>query len=145
MNVWDFQATIVRRLLLWSGFSVVAGAAQLLAGSFWRGVGIQAVAWGLIDAVIALAGGWLTRRRRARLSHPLAPDILTQQACNLRRLLWVNIGLDVLYVAGGILLALTLGATSSFWQGNGWGIVVQGGFLFFFDLTHALRARPEGT
>ena len=40
--------------------------------------------------------------------------------------------------AAVVLLALTLGVDSPFWRGNGWGIVVQGGFLFFFDLLHAL-------
>ncbi|MBN1812420.1 MAG: hypothetical protein JXA14_11325 [Anaerolineae bacterium] len=69
---------------------------------------------------------------------PLAPEVLAREARNLRRILLINTGLDVLYVTGGVILALTLGGDSPFWCGNGWGIVVQGGFLFFFDLLHAL-------
>ncbi len=46
-------------------------------------------------------------------------------------------------MAGGLTLVATLGATDPFAAGNGWGIVVQGGFLFVFDLLHA-RATPMG-
>lgn len=41
-------------------------------------------------------------------------------------------------MAGGVVLLYTLGAQDRFAAGNGWGIIVQGGFLFFFDLLHAL-------
>jgi len=52
-------------------------------------------------------------------------------------LLWINTALDVLYVAGGLILALAFGSRGMDWQGHGWGIVVQGAFLFLFDLIHA--------
>jgi hypothetical protein len=48
-------------------------------------------------------------------------------------------------VTGGVILALTLGADSPFWRGNGWSIVIQGGFLFLFDLLHALGIPGMGT
>jgi hypothetical protein len=144
MDIWTYYKSITRRLLAWSIFSVIAGAALLLLGPLWRGVGIQAIAWGAIDAGIALVGGWVTRRRRAGLDDPSAPEVLAREARNLRRILQINTGLDVLYVAGGVALALTLGADNPFWRGNGRGIVVQGGFLFFFDLLHALGVpKPE--
>ena len=66
-----------------------------------------------------------------------------REAGGLRRLLWINAGLDVLYVAGGLLLAFTLGRRSPFAAGSGWGIVLQGAFLFGFDLLHA-RGVPTG-
>ena len=138
MDIWTYYRTITRRLLMWSIVSVTAGVALLFFGPLWQGVGLEAIAWGAIDAGIALVGGWVTRRRRAGLADALAPEVLSREARNLRRILLINTGLDVLYVAGGVLLALTLGADSPFWRGNGWGIVVQGGFLFLFDLFHAL-------
>lgn len=141
--IWDFQDTLSRRLVLWSALSVVAGVALLLAGSpFWRGFGVQALAWGAIDAGIAVFGQLSARRRRAR--GPLAPDADAHEARKLRRLLWINTGLDVLYVAGGLVLLYTIGAQDAFAAGNGWGIMVQGGFLFFFDLLHVM-AVPGGT
>jgi hypothetical protein len=137
MRIWQYHKTITRRLLVWSAASVIVGVALLAFGPLWQGVGIQAIGWGAIDAGIALVGGWVTRRR-AGLEDPSAPEVLDREARNLRRILLINTGLDVLYVAGGFILALTLGTDNAFWRGNGWGIVVQGGFLFFFDLFHAL-------
>jgi len=138
MDIWQYYKAITRRLLKWSLISVTAGVALLAFGPLSQGVGLQAVAWGVIDAGIALVGGWVTRRRRARLADPSASEVLAREARNLRRILLINTGLDVLYVTGGILLALTPGTDNPFWRGNGWGIVVQGGFLFCFDLLHAL-------
>ena len=139
MNIWQFQDRVSTRLLWWAGASLVFGLALIVWGrGFWRGFGIQAAAWGTIDAAIALVGRVAASRRRAALPEPDLPAILAREGRNLRRLLWVNTGLDVLYVSGGVALALTLGADSPFWLGNGWSIVVQGGFLFLFDLFHAL-------
>jgi len=135
--IWDFQDTLSRRLLLWSALSIVAGAVLLLAGSdFWRGFGLQAAVWGAIDAAIALFGQRSAVKRRAK--GPFTAEARAAEAAKLRRLLWINTGLDVLYVAGGLVLVYTLGARDPFAAGNGWGIVLQGGFLFVFDLLHAL-------
>jgi hypothetical protein len=49
----------------------------------------------------------------------------------------------VLYVLGGLWLARTKGEDDEFWRGSGWGIVVQGAFLFVFDLIHARQLRDE--
>jgi hypothetical protein len=138
MDIWHYYRAITRRLLAWSVVSVIAGIVLLFLGPLWQGIGLQAIAWGVIDAGIALIGGWVTRRRRTRLADPTDLEVMAREARNLRRILLINTGLDVLYVSGGVALALTLGAGSPFWCGNGWGIVCQGGFLFFFDLFHAL-------
>jgi len=37
-----------------------------------------------------------------------------------------------------LILASTRGVENPFLAGTGWGVVVQGGFLFIFDLLHAL-------
>lgn len=136
--VWDLQISISRRLLLWSGISVLSGVALILLGnSFWQGFGIQATAWGMIDAVIALVGRQRASRKRA-FSH--SPDYLSKEARKLRRILWVNTGLDALYIIGGVTLAYVHG--SIFWRGHGWGVVLQGSFLFLFDLIHSQTIQP---
>jgi hypothetical protein len=142
-NIWGFQQTLTRRLFIWSGLSIIVGLGLLGLDSFWRGFGIQALAWGLIDAAIAFFGGLTARRRYAALPDPLAPVCVRNESQKLRRLLWVNAGLDVGYMAGGLALALTLGANDPAWQGHGWGIVAQGGFLFLFDLYHAWIIRER--
>lgn len=140
MTIWDLQLAISRRLLAWSALSGLTGAGLIVWGSpFWRGFGIQAVAWGLIDAAIALFGRRRMSRRRATLD---SPEQRARESFKLWRLLWLNTGLDVLYIVGGLLLALTFGANDSAARGHGWGIVAQGIFLFFFDLIHA-RTLPR--
>jgi carboxylesterase len=133
--LWDFQDVLSRRLLLWSAISMLIGGALLLVGTpFWRGFGLQALLWGAIDAAIAALGLRNTARQRAA-AHDAAS--IERAARRLQRLLWVNTGLDVLYIGGGILLVLTLGWEDLFLCGAGWGIVIQGSFLFIFDLIHA--------
>lgn len=78
------------------------------------------------------------RHRYAALPDPQAPAVEAQERRNLRRLLWLNAGLDVLYVLGGLLLQ-----RRQHWRGHGWGIIIQGSFLFLFDLYHALILAEE--
>ncbi len=135
--IWDFQDVLSRRLLLWSALSIIAGSGLLIfGGPFWRGFGVQALAWGAIDAAIALFGQLSARKRRDAGTG--GSETFEREARNLRQLLWVNTGLDVLYVTGGLVLVYTLGAQNPFMAGSGWGVIVQGGFLFLFDLLHAL-------
>ncbi len=138
-TIWQTQQNITRQLLIWSGLSIAAGLGLQRAGDFWRGLGAQAIGWGAIDALIAGFGQHSARRKQAALSDPLAQDVVIGETRNLRRLLWINTALDVGYVISGLLLARSKGQTSRTWRGHGWGIVIQGGFLFFFDLIHALR------
>ncbi len=61
-----------------------------------------------------------------------------QEATQLRRLLWINTGLDALCMIGGLFLIRTKGHNDRQWWGQGLGIIIQGRFLFVFDLIHAL-------
>ncbi len=133
-TTWQTQQTILNRLLFWSGFSIIAGLGLLSSNAFWRGVGWQAIGWGLVDAAIAIWGGRAMRRRYAALPNPETPDVQAQEARNLRHLLWLNAGLDVFYILGGMILQ-----RSRRWRGHAWGIAIQGCFLFLFDLYHALH------
>lgn len=141
LDIWHFQTQLTRRLTWWSACSILAGVLLLVPDGFWRGFGIQCLAWGAIDLAIAVFGARGADKRRASLPpQDLADSQITERA-KLARILWINTVLDVFYVLGGLALSLTLGATDDLWRGNGWGIVLQGGFLFFFDLFHALKLR----
>lgn len=138
--IYDFQRILSRRLLAWGALSLIAGLWLLFTqGPFWRGLGLQAMVWGAIDIVLAVFG---IRSAASKLGLPFDSDRQTRHARNLRRILWVNTGLDVLYLFGGAFLIVTKGASEPFWQGTGWGIILQGGFLLLFDLFHALTT-PE--
>lgn len=151
LNIWHFQDSLTRRLTWWSIFSILSGAWMAWGVPFaqpdpkfiqyWRGMGIQFLAWGGIDLLIALFGASGTQKRRAKLNPEELISTQPKERSHLARILWINTGLDVLYVAGGIALIVILGASDPFWRGSGWGILLQGGFLFFFDLFHALKLR----
>jgi hypothetical protein len=122
------------RLIAWGGASLLIGTA-LLGLMRIRGhrsalldhFGIQTMAWGAIDLVLAL-----TSLRRLELR-----DLAG--ATRLDRFLWLNIGLDVGYVMVGVTL-LVLG-----WQlarrmgliGAGLAVIVQGSALALLDLVLA--------
>jgi hypothetical protein len=137
MNIWDFQTRITRRLLIWSVFSVAFSTLTFFsANPLLRGLAIQFFVWGVIDAGIALFGAYASAKKQAKLQ---ADELVeTKEARWLERVLWINTALDVLYILGGLWLIQTWGVESPLWRGHGLGIVIQGGFLFFFDLYHAL-------
>lgn len=140
-DVFQFQASLSSRLMAWAEGSVVAGLiAALLGDRFWQGFGIQSAAWGLIDGII----GWIGVRsaeQKASLPELHTAARQAEERDKLRRVLWINTGLDVVYVLGGLLLARTRGREDAFARGTGCGIATQGGFLLGFDLLHALHLR----
>lgn len=135
--VWTLEHRIGRQLLAWGAGSVVLGAllAALPLGGIVAGVGVQFVVWGAIDAAIAVFGARSLRRKLERGADPRA------EARSLRRILLINAGLDVLYVAAGI--GVLIWTDGAFATGNGVGVIVQGGFLLLFDAWHAFRSLPH--
>ncbi len=138
--IWDFENLLSRRLGLWAILNILAGAGMFVFGNpFWRALGLQALAWGIIDALIA----WFGQKRAGQhLGRPSTIHEEVAEAVKIRRLLWINNALDVLYIAGGVAAVWFLGKDSLFWRGTGWGIALQGAFLYIFDLWHATRV-PE--
>ncbi len=108
------------RLMAWSLPWMAAGIVGLWANSgsgstdwqkgFW---GMNAT-WALINTGIAYAG---------LLGNEPSRD-------SLQTVLWVNAGLDVLYLAGG---AYMMSRNEEVWRGAGLGVVIQAAFLFLFD------------
>jgi hypothetical protein len=122
---------------------MLAGLALLPLGPFWRGFGLQALSWGAVDAIIAGVGRRSMLKRRAELANPADLASMRSEMLKLRRLLWLNTFLDVLYIGGGLRLNVTRGRHKPAWRGHGWGIVTQGIFLFLFDLYH-VQLMPTG-
>jgi hypothetical protein len=139
-DIYQVQRAISQRLLVWSSVSILIGLWLTFTHRHpnRRGFGQQAVSWGAIDAAIAV-GGKIASDRRATDPNALDGSVQQKEAQKLRRLLWFNAALDVLYVLGGLALAHRQDPDRRGWRGHGWGIVVQGFFLFWFDLYHALE------
>jgi hypothetical protein len=115
------ERDVVRHLGRWAAASVLLGAA-LSADPRSRGFGRQTAAWGAVDGAIALVGA---RRQAAGRTTPPG---------RLRRVLLVNAGLDVGYLAAG---AWLLRRTRR--RGDGAAVMVQGAFLLWLDATSARR------
>jgi hypothetical protein len=138
MNIWHFSRLVSSRLMRWGLANVVVGAIlSRHRDSLWRGVGTQAAGWGLVNALIALFGAVSTQNKIASLPNPGLPAPQHKEKTFLKRLLWINAGLDVLYVLGGAWLTQR-DKGDDVMRGHGLGIVLQGSFLFVFDLLHAM-------
>lgn len=118
-----------RRLAVWGGGSVLVGTVLALRGSSpaWRAFGQQTAGWGAIDVAIAGAGA-------------LNSSVPTSKS--LTKLLWINAGLDVLYIATGAHIAVRkprFGGriTADQALGHGTAVIVQGAALLALDTTHA--------
>ena len=141
-DIWTFQETLTRRLSWGAGISILLGLGMFLfRTSFWNGIAFQFLGWALIDLLIALAGGSAARKRKSRLGPGQALSTQPKEARNLGRILWINTALDVVYMLGGVLLAVLPGSSNPLWLGTGIGILLQGAFLFFFDWFHAVQVR----
>jgi hypothetical protein len=142
-----FEDRLASRLLAWGAASVAGGAALALLGQatgsrFLRAFGSQAIGWGAIDAGLALGGR--ARARRLRSGPPADPTAVAAEASRVRRILAVNAGLDVLYIAGGLAVAAGRGRADPAARGHGLAAVVQGAFLLGFDAWHAARVPAAG-
>jgi hypothetical protein len=139
-DVRPFQLTISRRLLWWSVPSVILGTiGVLLPWPVVQGFALQALIWGGIDALLALLGLRRAQRRAGRYPDH-AEDVA--ETLRLRRTLMVNGFLDIVYIAVGVGIVVTL-FRQPFPLGNGIGVIVQGIFLLFFDFGHARRLPAE--
>ncbi len=137
-DIWQFQRAVSVRLLAWAVANIATGVwLQQRRDKFWRGVGMQSLSWGAINALIAIIGSAVAAVRRGRLPNPNARPVVEREHRNLFRALWINGVLDVFYVIGGVLLIFTRGKRDRLMRGNGWGVVLQGAFLFVFDFLHA--------
>lgn len=143
INIWQYQFIIARRLAWWGAISFAVGIPTFLMEPALRGFGIQAMVWGLIDAAIAVGGSFLILRRRKVLTDPQAKDVVLNETNRTRRLLWLMVPLDIIYIIIGLILALTWGRKDAWWMGTSVGVVVQGVFLLGFDWFHAKKV-PSG-
>lgn len=116
----DVEQVLTRVLGGWAAGSVLVGAV-LATDPRTRASARQTAAWGVVDGAIAVVG---SRRRATR--GPTDP-------ARLRRVLLLNAGLDVGYLAAGAALLRTR------WRGDGQAVLVQGAFLLVLD-TVAARA-----
>jgi hypothetical protein len=134
VDLFTFQQRAFPLLLGWSLGSILAGLIWRRPGQgFWRGIGDQFIGWGLVDGLIAWFGlGGAQRNSQLLKNGQLSADEHVHQRRNFILIVALNVLLDVGYIIGG--RYLTKRAENEQRRGMGWGILVQGGFLFVWDL-----------
>jgi hypothetical protein len=131
--MWTFNERVSRWLFNWNALNFAAGVILQRGGKLSRAVGSQNIGWAVINIAIALFGSQGGRKRKAALADPSDVTVQTREKRNLTRILWINWGLDFLYIMGGARYA-TIGTRPSAWRvGTGLGIMLQGAFLLVFD------------
>lgn len=143
-NLFRFQMEALPVLMGWAAGSIAAGLLWLRSKSaVMAGIGGQFVLWGAIDGLIAALGlrGAAGGMRRLAKKEMSEADHL-QQAERFERFVWLNAGLDVLYIMGGGWLAQR-SRNDDRRRGMGIGIVLQGGFLLVWDVILALLVRGK--
>jgi hypothetical protein len=124
-DILRHQDRAMNVLLGWSGLSVASGAVMLSSGSpVTRDFGLQNIGWGAIDGGIALfAKHGIAKKRKTGFD----PE---KERKNFQKILLINSLLDVVYVGAGSAL---VASGKDKLKGHGYGVIVQGSFLFLFD------------
>lgn len=132
-GIWAFQERVSTLLFNWNAVNIAFGLVAWARGGFWRGLGSQAIGWGLINWLIALLGSGAGQRRRASLPDPESAPVFKKEQTQLRRILWVNWGVDFLYIWGGWRFLRRTTPKDAIRAGMGVGIMLQGALLLIFD------------
>lgn len=139
MSIWQYMRQAMHTLFSWNIFNLMIGAWLATRGKFWQGFASQNIGWAGINLGIAIFASISTDRRIKKMPDPLDPAVTTKEKRNFQRILWINTGLDVLYMWGGWRFAREQGRKDQRLRGVGYGIVLQGLLLFWFDLIQVLR------
>ncbi len=146
------ELLLERALLGWGTVSVVGGAAAAVVGKMTKrdnlaAAGRQHLAWGVVDLGIA---AWGRSRRQRRSTGRSSVDEVLERGRRLRRVLVVNAGLDVGYVAVGLALVafpshvlVRSPRRAATGRAIGSAVAVQGGYLLALDLWAASRLTED--
>ena len=127
----ELSRSIGRLLLIWAIASIIIGLVTLFGypGSIIAGIGLQAIIWGAIDAVIAT---YILVKQKEQSVEKIASTV------------YKNLYLDVVYQIVGVLIIITL-FQDPYLLGNGIGVVIQGFFLFVLDMYYYKELRRLST
>lgn len=137
-NIYTHQQRGLAVLLGWAIGSMVSGLVWWRqGGAFWRNLGLQFATWGLIDLILAVFGLRDASAKAPRLAAgDITPATANRDANTVQTILTVNAILDVFYMLTGLWLIRQFPRRPAL-QGAGWGVLVQGAFLFLFDTLFA--------
>lgn len=124
---------------VWASANIAVGAIGMgRAQGEQRAFHQMNLGWGVINLGLAASGFWT-----ATQTDPASFDLYqtTLQHYRMQKILLFNAGLDVAYMAGGLYLmerAKTAPKNQERLRGFGKSVVLQGAFLFVFDIGAAI-------
>ena len=141
--VW--QERVLDVLLAWGVGNVLAGSALAITKSgIPRAIGIQAMIWGTVETTVALyAEYWARRRAVEARAGMLGAQAIQDEAKRFEYFLAMNTAADIVYVLGGVAVAVQTKRPPL--RGAAIGVAIHGGALLVYDLVLTVRTilRPE--
>ena len=110
---------VAKRLLTWSIISIIIGLILYFGspGTVLGGIGLQALIWGAIDAIIALS------------------IVFKQKEQSIAKTVSTSIRFDIIFILVGIIFIMAF-YQNPFFMGNGIGVTIQGFFLLLLDTSY---------
>jgi hypothetical protein len=148
-NFYQYQRKRLFILLGWGLVSTLVGAGGLFTqNKSWRQFWLQCLGWGATDALIA---GFGLRMQTEKLknyptssSEQTLPETVKKDIRNYHKILFVNVFLDLGYILNGeVIRRKSKTSKRPDRQGMGLGFIVQGLFLFIYDLLLDLEIRRK--
>ncbi|MFN5372341.1 MAG: DUF6992 family protein [Bacteroidia bacterium] len=135
--------TAMKTLAIWSGSQIASGLVLAATQDGWQKqfFGFNA-AWNVVNGTLAYAG-----LMRLRNEEPASDPVLAlHRYTRTERILMLNCGLDLAYIATGFALNnmaknTSAGLTYNRLKGYGTSLYLQGGFLLLFDGIYALALK----
>jgi len=117
---------------------------MLRSRSDWlRGLGSQFFSWGAVDSVIAVFALRNAEKKSRQFEQgEISKDEHIRQAGQFEQFIWLNTLLDIGYIVAGNAFANRY-PDNRYRQGMGWGVIIQGAFLFIWDLFLVLIAQRK--
>jgi hypothetical protein len=146
-NLYRFQQRSFPILLGWALGSIASGVFWMTSRTgVLSGLGSQFAGWGVVNLILAVLGLRGARRSLQRQAQgDISPAEHARQARNFERLVLVNAGLDLGYIAFGAWLAQKPSRQPEkkpgLRKGVSWGIAAQGAFLLIWDSLLTLLVR----
>ena len=143
INRQAIERTAMRTLAVWSGSQIASGLILASTQEGWKKQFFAFnAAWNLVNGSLAWAGMF-----RLRSELPASDPVLALHRYHkTERVLLLNCGLDMAYIATGFALNNLANSTSdelayNRLKGYGNSLYLQGGFLLLFDSIYALALK----
>lgn len=129
MSIWEIEKSMVKEWLIWGGVSSWGGFFLFLSRQpFFASVGVPCVIVGGLLVVVTMWLRWRLPKVEAQVGTEAGEIRL------VNNLLWFSVIVAIVGFATGLGLVVWYGSKNTAPFGIGWGLMLQMGTLFAFNL-----------